>query len=156
VGTYRSVARFRYPLQVALDHARASERRGERLLVEALALLERERSARAELAALAVRARAELAERGSTVGGVYVEIGRRLTVLAAADRERAEREVRALAEADRAREALGELVARRTAIERHRDAARRRYDSARELRETAELEESNLLMPTGGGRSLWS
>jgi hypothetical protein len=76
---------------------------------------------------------------------VYVEIGRRLTVLAAADRERAEREVRAQGEADRARGTLGELVARRTAIERHRDAARRRYESARELRETMELEEANAL-----------
>jgi DNA-binding transcriptional regulator/RsmH inhibitor MraZ len=156
MGTYRSVARFRYALQVALDHARACERRAEHALAQALALLERERSARAELAALAVRARAELAERGSTVGGVYVEVGRRLTVLAAADRERAERETRALAEADRAREALAELVARRTAIERHRDAARRRYESARELRETAELEETNLFRGPARVVSLWS
>jgi hypothetical protein len=77
-------------------------------------------------------------------------------VLAAADRERAERETRALAEADRAREALAELVARRTAIERHRDAARRRYESARELRETAELEETNLFRGPARVVSLWS
>jgi hypothetical protein len=144
VGTYLGVPRFRYALQVALDHARACERRGERAVVDALAALERERSARAELAALAARARAELAERGSTVGGVYVEVGRRLTVLAAADRERAGREARAIGEVASRREALAELVARRTAIERHRDGARRRFESARELRETAELEEANL------------
>jgi DNA-binding transcriptional regulator/RsmH inhibitor MraZ len=87
---------------------------------------------------------------------VYVEVGRRLTVLAAADHERSEREARALAEADSAREALGELVARRTAIERHRDAARRRYASAQELRETAELEEMNLLRGPARVVSLWS
>jgi len=77
-------------------------------------------------------------------------------VLAAADRERAERETRALAEADVARENLGDLIARRKALERHRDAARRRYDSARELRETAELEETNLLLGSAQVRSLWS
>jgi hypothetical protein len=65
-------------------------------------------------------------------------------VLAAADRERAGREARAIGEVASRREALAELVARRTAIERHRDGARRRFESARELRETAELEEANL------------
>ena len=152
MGTYYDVARFRYALQVALDHARACERRGESAVVEAVEVLERERRARAELATLTTRARAELAERGATVGGVYVEVGRRLTVLAAADAERAERESRALREVAREREALVLLSARRTAIERHRDGARARYETAREMRESAEIDESNAsrrLKPVG-------
>jgi hypothetical protein len=148
--------RFRYPLQIALDDASAQEARAQIAVAKAMAARDAERRARAELALAAVAARSELNAERSAPGAIYIEVGRRLEAIAAADRERRAREAAAERRLTGEREALAARSARRTALERHRDLARLRFEAERDRREAAACDEANAARSAFVREARWS
>ncbi len=139
------MARFRYPLQVALDDAAERERAGRVALAGAQHALDEEQASLARLRAQAKVTRAELVRDGAAPASIYVEVGLRLQALAGAEKERIARIARATRSVAQARDALAALSQRHKAIERHRDRAREKFLAAQALREAAEFDESNAL-----------